>query len=187
MPFVCRADKVPYTRSLCWISSRTDDDWSSTGRYKLVSWAKPYNRFCLVKGVEDWSRELDFGRRQRANRKECRYISWHDLEVFALPGRGRSEFYKAVLKSLLHNKAHCGLRLPNPVVYSYPTNLYCNESAASLSVGCITKAKYVVFSHDAFLRAVHYGRASCFALDEMRSGCGGRGALLRVPRMLVDQ
>lgn len=81
------------------ILSERKDDWDLMERYDLVGWMKPYNRFHLVKAVDDWHCELDLERRQSTIFKVCRYIGWHNLEVFALFGLECSNFYAVVLES----------------------------------------------------------------------------------------
>lgn len=53
MPCIRHADEITYVRALCCILSRTEDDWVSMGRYKLVGRGKPYNRFNIVKDAND--------------------------------------------------------------------------------------------------------------------------------------
>lgn len=147
----------------------------------MVDCTKLLKKFVLVKDIDDWSRELDFERRQRTNLKESQFIGWHSLYVFALRGHGRSDFYMIEPERWSQHVAHRALGAPILVVYLYRTAGICKGSAASLFVGRILEAEYTIFSPGAFLRAVQYGPVSCFAHDQMMSACAGRDAFLRIP------
>lgn len=66
-------------------------------KYESVFWVKPYNTSCLGKVADNRWRESDYKLRQRTNSKEFCFRGCHILEVFALPGHERSEFYGVVL------------------------------------------------------------------------------------------
>lgn len=51
----------------------------------------------------------------------------------------------------------------------------------------VAKAEYSTLSLSAFLRAVQNGPVGPFSRDQTMRSCVGRGALLRVPRVLVSQ
>lgn len=133
-------------------------------KYNLAGWMKPYNKFYFVKVADYRTRELDFERHQSTNPKGRRFFGWHNLEIFAIPGRERSKLYANVQESLCQYEAHRSLGVPNPVVYSYFTDVYCNGYAASLMVGCIAEAEYVASSFGAFLRAMQYRPGSRFSM-----------------------
>lgn len=77
--------------------------------------------------------------------------------------------------------------VPNFVVYSCLTEVYCNGFAALLLVGCIAETECVVLFLGEFQRAVQYGMASHLAHDQIRSVCADPGALLPVPLVLIVQ
>lgn len=59
--------------------------------------------------------------------------------------------------------------VPDPVVYSYLTEVYRNGSATSLLIGRIVEAEYVVLSDGTFSRAVQYDPVSLFAHEQIRT------------------
>lgn len=165
----------------------TEGNWDLMERYDLAGWVKLYNRLYLIKNAGDWSRELDFEQRQRTNPKRRWYIGRDNFMVFALFEQNCSKFYADVPESRSQYWALWALGFPNPVVYSYFTDVYHNGSAALLLVGRIAKAKTGVLSLGAFLQAAQYGSASRFAHSQMQSSCEGRDALLRESCVLVLQ
>lgn len=157
------------------------------GRYKVIGWAKPYNRIYFVEESDSWNRELDFEGREGTIFKERRYIGWNNLEIFVFCGGEHSEIEAVEQDGWSHYDAHRALRMPNPVVYLYFTEAYLDGSASLLLVGRNVEAEYILLSLGAFGRAVQHGVFSRFALDQTVSTCAGRGALSRAPWELLGQ
>lgn len=59
-PFARDTDEATYVGALVWILSGTEGNLDLPERYKLIVWAKAYNKFYPVKDADDWSRKLDF-------------------------------------------------------------------------------------------------------------------------------
>lgn len=129
MPFVKHADEESYVRKMLKFLGREFDvdkgfDWLS-----VCCVGRPYDRFYLTCDAADWWRELHFERRQRTNAKGARFVSWHNLEVFAISPRERDAFYCPVKDVWKYYEGSCAVDVPTPIVCR---NLQTKVSRASL-------------------------------------------------------
>lgn len=49
MPLVPHADEKAYNRASRWTLCETDGNWDEMGRFGLACWAKPFEKFYLVR------------------------------------------------------------------------------------------------------------------------------------------
>lgn len=124
MLFIRQVYEAGIVRRLCklfqkYLERSTEEegfDWLS-----LCCFDTQYHKVFLVHGAAGCWGKIDFGCRQWLNVKECRFIDWHSLEMFALLPSKRDLFYQAVEPKWIGSECSRALSILTPVVFLYVT------------------------------------------------------------------
>lgn len=159
IPFLRSTDKFEYFQKLR--SLICDVLWFANVNIMEVCCTEiPYNMFYFVKSANAQWHGLDFGRRKRTNKRCCRILLSHNLEVRALLQRRRDVLYASVSESEAwgHSlwatlSASCGP--PDSLQYSTSV-IKDSREREQLSPGCNAEVQLVLLLHGTFLRTVQY-------------------------------
>lgn len=185
---VCYGRLVDYLRRLQTMVLREEELVRLDRGYDLsFCLGLPYDHFYLIRNAADWWNKVRFECRKQANLQDCRFLGWHNQEIFALSQSEHGVDYVGGTEVWMQYEANrvCGVRLLS--YYAHLTYISMEGTVPERRlVSQIAKKSFSVTQLGAFLHLFRCDELKRLWYELMMVGCEGYGTLLRIPVEIVE-